>query len=327
MAHEIAVINGKEAMAYTGETPWHKLGTEIQEGMDVPAALEAANLDWEVKLRPMYYRQDKNLVKVPTRKVVIRDVDNVQLGVVGNDYEPVQNAEAFSILQPACEQFGVTIETAGALGVGDRVWMLAKLPDSNEAVKGDRIDGYFLVTTGHNGWTSLQARPTPIRVVCANTLQVAMQVGTDLVRLRHTLTEKDRLNEVSRMVTTIVEQLTNTTKLYGKLAARHMTPDELFLYVSQVLGIDGLPKDEVQPVADRRRDTILRLAKNGKGVQYAPETAWTAYNAFTEYVDHVRPTEAHNAKSIVAATQAAIFGSGAKLKNKALNIAQTLISA
>lgn len=327
MAHEIAIINGKEAMAFTGDTPWHKLGTEIEEGMDVPAALTAANLDWDVKLRPLYYRQGKSLVKVPTRNVVIRDVDNEQLGVVGNDYEPVQNSEAFSILQPACEQFGVTIETAGALGIGDRVWMLAKLPESNEAVKGDRIDGYFLVTTGHNGWMSLQARPTPIRVVCANTLAVAMERGTDLVRLRHTTTEKDRLDEVARMVTTIVEQLANTSKLYGKLAARHMTPDELFLYVSQVLGIDGLPKEELQPVADRRRDTIIQLAKTGKGVQYAPETAWTAYNAITEYVDHIRPLEAHSEKTIAAATQSAIFGSGAKLKNKALNIAQQLVTA
>jgi phage/plasmid-like protein (TIGR03299 family) len=326
MAHEIAIINGKEAMAYTGKTPWHELGTEIAEGMDVPAALEAANLNWDVKLRPMYYRQGKNLVKVPTRRVVIRDVDNMQLGVVGTDYEPVQNSEAFSILQPACEQFGVTIETAGALGIGDRVWMLAKLPDSNEAVKGDVIDGYFLVTTGHMRWTSLTARPTPIRVVCANTLAVAQSMGTDLVRLRHTVTEKERLNEVSRMVTTIVEQLATTSKLYGQLASRSMTPDELFLYVSQVLGIDGLPKDEVQPTADRRRDTILHLAKHGKGVEYAPETAWTAYNAITEYVDHVRPTEAHNAKTIADATQAAIFGAGAKLKSKALHIAQTLIN-
>ncbi len=327
MAHEIAVIAGKEAMAFTGEMPWHKLGTKVDAGMDVPAALEAANLNWEVNLRPMYYRQGKNLVKVPARNVVIRDVDNMQLGTVGNDYTPVQNSEAFSILQPACEQFGVTIETAGALGIGDRVWMLAKLPDGNEVVKGDKVDGYFLVVTGHNGWTSLTARPTPIRVVCANTLTLAQSMGSDLVRLRHTVTEKERLSEVARMVTTIVEQLATTSKLYGKLAARHLTSDELFLYVSQVLGIDGLPKDEVQPIIDRRRDTVLRLAKNGKGVQYAPDSAWNAYNAFTEYVDHIRPTESDNARRIQQATQSAIFGTGAKLKSKALAVASSLVAA
>jgi len=318
MAHEIATINGQAAMAYQGEMPWHQLGTHV-DTMDVAAALEAASLNWNVVLRPMYYRAGKNLVKVPARQAVIRDVDGQLLSTVGSDYAPLQNEQAFNVLQPACEQFGVTIESAGALGVGDRVWMLAKLPQTNAPVKGDVVDGYFLVVTGHNGWTSFTARPTPVRVVCSNTLAMAQSSGSDLVRLRHVQSETERIDQVATMVTDIVEQLAATNTLYGKLAAKHMTPDELFAYVSQVLNIENI--EEPMPVASRRRDTIINLAKNGKGVEFAPDTAWTAFNAVTEYVDHVRPAEAHNPRTIQQANESALFGANAKLKRRALQLA------
>ena len=325
MSHEIAVTETGEAMmAYQGEMPWHKLGTSM-ENADVADALAAANLNWKVLLRPTYFRQGKSLVKIPQCQAVVRDTDQQLLATVGSDYSPLQNAEAFSVLQPACERHGVTIESAGALGVGDRVWMLARLPEQTEVVQGDALRGYFLVMSGHNGWTSWTARPTPVRVVCNNTLAVALEGNKESFKLRHVASETAKIDQMTKMITRIIEQLVHSTKAFGKLAARHMTPDELFLYVSQVLNIDNVDASQVQPVSARRRETIIDLAAHGKGVQFAPGTAWTAYNAVTEYTDHVRPAEAHNPRTITQANQSAVFGSNAKLKSKALNLALALV--
>jgi phage/plasmid-like protein (TIGR03299 family) len=326
MPADIAETNGKPMMAYQGATPWHSIGAKMAVTADVPTALKAANLDWNVELRPMFYRHtfdgvDKR-VKVPTRRAVVRDTDGVLLATVGSDYAPFQNSEAFNVLQPACEQFGVTIETAGALGKGDRVWMLAKLPTPSEPIPGDKIDGYFLVLTGHNGWTSYTARPTPVRVVCANTLAMALNGSGKqaVINMRHTTTNAERFEQVTGLVTDLMAMLKQTNESFTKLAARKMTKDETIAYISEVLGIDA----NSNPVAERRRDTIVELSQTGKGVEFAPNTAWTAFNAVTEYVDHVRPAEAKAVRTIAAANQSALFGSNAKLKARALTIARRL---
>jgi phage/plasmid-like protein (TIGR03299 family) len=322
MPAAIAELNGKAMMAYQGEMPWHKLGTKCDSLKSVDDALKAASLDWHVRLQKLYYMgPDKKPLLVPTRRAVVRGVDHALLATVGSDYELVQNSEAFAILQPACKELGVTIETAGALGKGDRVWMLGKLPKSFHPVHGDRVDGYFLVLTGHNGWTSLTARPTPVRVVCANTLALAVSGSDAIVNLRHTKSGAAQLDEAAEMVTKLVKTLRETNETFAQLAARKMSPTELREYVNRVLGIDDNAKAAVQT---SRRDRILELAANGKGVEFAPSTAWAAFNAVTEYVDHVRPAEAKVERTIMQANQSALFGTNAKLKARALTMARQL---
>jgi len=322
MPAEIAIINGQAAVAYQGEMPWHKLGTAMDGRPDVDAALVAANLDWEVQLKSMFYRHGDKTIKVPSRRAVVRDIDGQLLATVGSDYTPLQNREAMQVLQPACDQFGLTIETAGALGKGDRVWMLAKMPDAIEPVKGDKVEGRLLILTGHNGWTSYSARLTPVRVVCANTLQLALS-DKAFVKLRHVATAAEQLEQVATLVTNMVATLKETGESFQKLAARKMTADEIIIYVNDVLGIKAT--DSVNPVSERRRQAILELATStGKGIEFAPSTAWTAFNAITEYVDHIRPAEGKNVKAIKDANQSALFGTNAKLKQKALVLARRL---
>jgi phage/plasmid-like protein (TIGR03299 family) len=322
MPADIATLDGKDMMAYQGETPWHKLGTKMEGTPDVPAALEAANLNWNVELKSMFYKHKEKTIKVKNRRVVIRDVDGQLLSTVGSDYEPFQNSQAFSILQPACEQFGVTIETAGALGKGDRVWMQAKLPETFEPVKGDKIEGYFLVLNGHNGWTSLSARPTPQRVVCQNTLSMALRGTKSIINLRHTSSGAEQFDQVAKLVTDLIAGMKEANTSFSALAAKKLTQDELVSYISEVLNIEL--GEEANPVAARRRDTIIELAATGKGVQFAPGTAWTAFNAVTEYIDHVRPAEAKNTRTIAQANQSALFGTNMKIKQRALVLANRL---
>lgn len=324
MPAEIAniAVDGKSVpmMAYQGETPWHRIGQVMTDKPDVPAALAAANLDWEVQLRKMYYRHGDKAIHVPSRRAVVRSTDGQLLATVGSDYVPIQNSVAFGVLQPACEKLGVTIETAGALGKGDRVWMLAKLPQTLEVIPGDVVEQYFLVLTGHNGWTSYTARGTDVRVVCQNTLSMATRGSAALVNLRHVQSTTEQFDQVAEVVTQMMSAAKQRMISFAKLAARKLTVDELNSYVAHVLNLS----DDPNPVAARRRDTIVELAANGKGMNFAPDSLWNAFNAVTEYVDHVRPAEAKNVRTIQQANESALFGTNMRLKTRALVLAQKL---
>lgn len=337
MAHEIAIINGKESMAYQGATPWHRLGVQMDGLPDVIAALGTANLNWNVALESMF---TKSGTEVPNRKAVVRDVDNEILGVVGGDYHVLQNSEAFGVLQPACEKFGVTIETAGALGRGERVWMLAKLPESIEPIPGDRIDGYFLVTTSHNGALPFACRLTPIRVVCSNTLATAEALGESLVQLFHKASQMQHLDLVEELITSLVYALKVSGESFAELAAKNWSRAEVEAYIDKVLGIAkdssevesviqqvlGIESKVATSAALKKRDTVLDLVWNGMGSKMAGvtkngATAWAAYNAVVEYVDHTRPGEFKTPGGYEQANKSALFGSASRMKEKALALA------
>lgn len=313
MAHEIATIEGKAAMAYAGATPWHRLGTPMMGFPNVQDAMEAATLNWTVEKEHMFLKTGQ---KVPSKYAVVRSVDRKVLACVGSTYKPLQNAEAFEPLNLACKEFGVTIETAGALGRGDRVWMLAKLPNTIEPVSGDKVEGFFLINSGHNGWTPYSARLTPVRVVCANTLSLAMR-DKAVIKLRHTHTDLQRMDLVANMVTNLVAALKISGDSFAKLAARKMSESDIDTYIDAVLGIPAFAV--VEGVMERKRDTMRTLARKGKGVEYAPMTAWAAYNGVTEYVDHIRT--ATNERLLRNSDVSALFGPSAKMKQDALAIA------
>lgn len=328
MPANLATTTADEVMmAYQGATPWHAAGTHVTDPeviRSVPKFLEAAHLDWDVEFKSLFYRIGDKSHKVPNRRAVIRSTDQRLLSVVGTDYTPMNNLPAFSVLQPACDAFGVTLETAGALGKGDRVWMLAKLPNDITPIAGDTIKNYILLFTGHNGWTSYTGRLTQVRAVCENTIALAMQ-DKAVVKLRHTVTEAEKLDQVAELITSMIATAKKTGESFAKLAARKLTYEEMKAYVSEVMGLDGVADDDVNPVAGRRRDRILELAtKTGKGIELAPGTAWAAFNAVTEYIDHVRPAEAKTVRTIAQANESALFGTNAKLKAKALVMARRL---
>lgn len=324
MAHELAMLKDRIMMSYQGETPWHSLGTKMIGHPDVPAALEAASLNWNVELQDMFL---KNGTKVPRKRAVVRDTDGQVLASVGGDYVPLQNSEAFGVLQPACEQLGVTIESAGALGNGERVWMQAKLPESIEVVAGDRVDGFFLISSGHNGKIRYRARSTPQRVVCDNTLAIAHAGGIDLINLVHSRTTKDQLSMVANLVTNLVRALKQTGETFSKMAAKKMSFLETEQYIAEVLGVEA---DEIEDLEEeneplfQRFNKMVDLSQNGRGAEFAPRTLWSAFNGISEFTDHVAPGLARSGKAVAAANRSAVFGKNAKLKNRALSIAQKI---
>jgi phage/plasmid-like protein (TIGR03299 family) len=309
-------------MAYFGTTPWHRLGTALTDGqhLSVEAAMRAAKLDWKVLEEDITTASG---IAIKSRKALIRGTrTKAVLGIVGRDYAVLQNHEAFSVLKPAVEQFGCTIEAAGALGRGDKVWMLAKLPEAMEPVPGDKVESYFLVSSGHNGYTPYVAKPTPIRVVCQNTLSAALSDRSCTVKLAHTRTDMEQFELVTILVSRLMDTMRKTSQSFAKLAATRFSAAQLEGYVRAVFSVPAdtdlvdLPKRATFKVS-----SVLELAATGKGVEFAPQSAWAAYNAVTEFVDHVRSIGTKSERVLKAADKSALFGPAAQLKQRALSLA------
>lgn len=167
-----------ETMFSVREKPWHGLGTVVQEAPTSKEALGLAGLDWVVRQEPVIYK-DQNSGYFMN----IRSTDDKVLGVVGGRYKPVQNVDAFDFVDGLVGE-GVTYETAGSLNTGKRIWLLAKMPDVK--ILGDVVEPYMCLTNSHDGFGSLKVCMTPVRVVCQNTLNLALGSAKRSWNGRHT---------------------------------------------------------------------------------------------------------------------------------------------
>lgn len=179
-----------ESMFYVRETPWHGLGTKVQEAPTSKDALILAGLDWHVVQEPVYTGQNE---LVQGYKANVRDSDRKVLGVVTDRYKIVQNEEAFSFTDALLGE-GVRYETAGSLQGGRSVWLLAHLPHEY-IISGERISPYLLFSNTHDGSGAVKVAITPIRVVCCNTLNLALQTAKRSWSMNHTGNVKDKMEE------------------------------------------------------------------------------------------------------------------------------------
>lgn len=347
MAHMIDETTGRPAIAYAGETPWHKLGRKMgeQERRNVAAALKLAGLNWAVgTVQLSYPRQRAGSVPDPQDRAQVLDAQGIirldtgaYLGTVGSGYTPIQHRDAFDeILTPLIDDFGCTVEVAASLDSGRRQFALVKMPDATlTPAPGDDVRGYFCLANGHDGSQAFRAYLTPIRVVCQNTLSAAKADGRTLAAftVRHTKSAPERVKQAAELVTRMQETLKATGETFMQLAARAMTPKELAAYIETVI---PTPKDADKdtegnpipnPTIKARREEIARLIFDGHhtpdemtdaGTGYA--TAWRAYNAVTEYFDHVRAREAKSAAGRQSAWDSALFGGNAQIKAQALRV-------
>ena len=325
MAHELAETNGRTAMMFYGQTPWHKLGTKLERPVTASEAITAAGLDYSVGLKEL---STKDGSPVPQRKAVVRSDTEEVLGVVGNSYVPIQNTECFSFLDAVVTEGRVEYHTAGALGKGERIWLLAKLP-GNIRVKGsdDITEKFLLLSNSHNGTSALRVYFSPIRVVCANTLAMAERKSRgEGVSIMHKGDLGAKVREAQTVLGLAAGFYDDVQVKADLLASYFPTRTQLERYFESLY---PNPAAGNKTRASNVRTDLFRLFEEGKGqdIPTIRHSAWAAFNAVTEYVDHHRPTRARTeADRASRRLTSAWFGGGASLKARAWDLALDLIA-
>lgn len=278
--------------------------------------LKSANLDFSVSTRTL---QTSDGLVVPNKMAIVRDDNDSVLGVVGRRYVPVQNRHAFEFLDSLVDGHELQYRKAGAFRGGAKVWMQVKLPGAIRVRQSDDlVDQYLLLCNTFDGSTALRVLFTPIRVACENSLNLALRQGTNLgVSIRHQGDLKSKIRETQEVFGLAGTYFREAKDGFDRLAGYEMSSEKVRGY------FDALypdPKDGENSRARATRDRLHQLFDEGLGqdITGIRHTAWAAYNAVTEWVDHHRPTRAAlPSERENARMNSAWFGSGARLKAEA----------
>lgn len=310
-------------MFYTGDAPWHRLGTRLDQPATASEAMDAAGLGYGVTLKALATTDG---TPVPMRKAVIRSDNGAVLGVVGNTYKPVQNKQAFEFLDAVVADGSLRYHTAGAIGQGERIWLLAKLPDTIRVGNtDDLVEKFLLLSNTHDGSTALRVYFTPIRVVCQNTLNLSERraegQGIAIMHKGDLFMKIAQAQQVLGLADTFFH---NAAERINLLAKHSPTAEQLEGYFNELV---PNPEDGSVTRAWGTRERLHELFERGIGhdLPGIRGTTWAAYNAVTEWVDHHRPTRAKTPEARTSRRlQSSWFGSGAALKTRAWHLAMNM---
>lgn len=316
MSHEIEMVNGRAQMAFSGETPWHGLGVKVPADLTPEQMLEAAGLNWTVEKVEAYAKVGGKNVAVG-RSALVRSFDDKILDVVSDDWNPVQNAEAFEFFNDFIAAGGMEMHTAGSLRGGQIVWALAKVKDCFELFGGDRVDSYLHFTNFHKYGCSTDVRFTPIRVVCNNTLTLSLNTKVEkMVKISHRR-EFDGDN-VKLMLGVAQEKLAKYKEMAKFLGAKRYTAEQMVDYfrtVFPVLGA-GVKKD-----CSKSATIAMGVLDSQPGADFARGSFWQLFNTVTFMTDHII------GKSADTRMQSAWYGANKGLKTRALETALEMAEA
>lgn len=317
MPHKL--FNGR--IAFVGETPWHKLGVRVPPSVTAAEMIDAARLSWRIHLCSA---PGARVVKgKPDRYMVMRDpVDDerekVALGIVSGRYTPLQNTEAFSFFEPFISNGWAEFHTAGALGRGNRVWVLAKLTEQIVINGDDAVDRYLLLSNTHDGRGAVSIRFTPIRVVCQNTLNLAEEEGKPAISVRHSknMTEKLKEARAEKLKAVVDKVFAEAETLFGQMAAREMSVDDVDQFLELLF-----PRTAEQKRLDHEPTRWARVREVLEDKRLTPpatrNTLWGLYNAIVRAEDYRDARQDGSAR-----LERVWFGSGHDLKVNALELAR-----
>jgi phage/plasmid-like protein (TIGR03299 family) len=325
---------GKHSFFSVQEKAWHGLGQIVRDYPTSEEAIRHAGLDYEVVKSPLFTQgnglsiradgivDNQGAIKVPDYYATMRTDNNAVLGVVGKDYEVVQNRDAFSFFDSIVGGDGIQYETAGALGKGECIFITAQLPDYIRVGKEDLIEKYLFLTTSHNGSGSITAAFTPIRIVCANTLNAAMHRKSNAIRIRHTVNAKQRLEQAHKVMgisNTLAIQLENIFNHWTKVP---ITDREVKKLVQAALAPN---KEVLKNLREGKEDELSTCFKNmcedayeygmsnpSQQMVTTKGTLFGAYNTITGYFQNVR-----NYKNDEAKVKSLLLGGTAQLRTQA----------
>ena len=315
MAHMIDTTTGRAAMAYSGETPWHSLGQQLQPGASIETWTVQAGLAYTVLESPVMYNTPATTEPQcwPNRKVLHRSDTGAPLAVVSDGYHVVQPGEVMGFFGKLAELGGFEMETAGALSDGRRVWALAKVNDGAEVLGGDVVRPYLLLGTSYDGSMSTVAKFTTVRVVCNNTIVQALGDNKTEVRVLHSERfDADKVRLQLGIVGNSWERFLVQSRQLAGVPLSAVDADE---FVRMLLAPYHTSKLEIEQTRGYQR--IMQLFKGdaiGSDIQGVRGTRWGMLNAVTQLVDHERGRSANTR------IESAWFGTGAVMKSRALEL-------
>ena len=306
-----------ENMAYVGQTPWHGLGNLLTPNQPLELWAKQAGMDWQILETPVRYlaggKQHLGEIRSFEERSVLYRSDTLDaLSVVGQRYQVVQPREILEFYRDLTEKSGFELETAGVLKNGKKLWALARTGQSATLQGKDTTHGYLLLATACDGSMATTAQFTSVRVVCNNTLQIAIGNNTGAVKVPHSTTFDAQA--VKQQLGISVSEWEEFIYRLRKLSERKVKPREVEKFFTGVFGEPKLP-EEVRP-NERAMNKALALFNgegHGSNLSTARGTAYGLLNAVTEFVDHER-----KARNTDYRLDSAWFGQGAALKQKAL---------
>ncbi len=277
-----------ETMAYNKvEVPWHKLGKPVEGDLTPEQMKVEAGADWTVRKVPGYYELTPGAGMLPLgRSALIRSKDDRLLDVVSDDWNPVQNDEAFQFFNDFVNEGSMNMETAGVLRGGQLVWALARTNESFDLFGGDQVDSYLLFTNPHlYGW-STSVSWTGIRVVCMNTLVASLQSSNKdkIIKISHRREFlASQVKETLGVSKKRLEKYKEVATFLGSKKAEGENVIEYFKRIFPSTSTKGEPESKIS----KNANLALTLVETQPGHEYAAGTWWQPYNAVTRMADHV----------------------------------------
>lgn len=281
---EIFMAANIESMFYVRETPWHGLGTRVMEAPTSKRALELAGLDWKVVQEPIY---TENNELIEGYKANVRDVDRKTLGVVTYRYKIIQNEEAFAFTDELLGE-GVRYETAGSLQGGKKVWILARMPQEY-IISGERISPYLLFSNTHDGSGAIKVALTPIRVVCNNTLNLALSTAKRSWSMIHTGDVHGKINEARDTLFMAEKYMDSLGKEFENLRMKKLTDSQVMGYIEILFPIDeNYSSQQVRNIKKLQEDVKIRYF-DAPDLQDVGKNAYRFINAVSDFATHANP--------------------------------------
>ena len=273
-----------ETMFYVRETPWHGLGTRVMEAPSSREALGLAGLDWKVVQEPVYTQAEE---LIEGYKANVRDTDRKVLGVVTNRYRIIQNEEAFGFTDALLGE-GVRYETAGSLQGGRKVWLLARLPHEY-IISGERISPYLVFSNAHDGSGAVRVALTPIRVVCNNTLNLALSTAKRSWSMMHTGNVQEKLEEAKDTLFRAETYMDSLGKEFDELRKKKLTDKQVMDYIEILLPMEDNTTPQQRKNISRLREDMGRRYFDAPDLKTVGKNAYRFINAVSDFATHAEP--------------------------------------
>ena len=326
MAHNLDTTDGKASFVSAHEDAWHSLGTTLDHSFTAEEAMQEGLLGgWNVRKSPMFtITEDGKKLPLPGMNAVIRDnpvrsgqVDVLSRYGVSDGYRIIQNEEHAGLLNALVDESGAHFETAGALDGGRQVFISMKLPGHINVGGVDPVENYIAAINSHDGSMSFTLMVTPVRIVCANTMNLAFENKSHIFRIRHTSGAETAMHTQAREALDMTfNYLDGFQEQAERLINTTMTQSQFEEIIEREFGAPDDAAAAAITRAERKIEEMSGLFADSMTHEGVRNTAWAGLNSLTEWFDHFSPTRGEDRET--ARAQKALMDPS--FKNKALQL-------